>query len=295
MQKTKFRIQNSKGKIKDSRNKIFSGFLFLVSYVLLLTSNAHPFFTPAKSINKSHTFNTIVIDPGHGGEDTGAIGPSGIKEKDINLGIAKRLEKLISQKMNVKVILTRTDDTFLPLEQRAIIANKNQADLFISIHANASYRKGASGVETYFLSFDASDEDAKRVADFENAVVSIGNNHDNNDKDIDDLKSILMDMAQTEFLNESSQLAEIIQENLCRIFKGENRGIKQAPFFVLAGAAMPAVLVEVGFLSNSSDEKRLTAQHTQEAIAGAIFKSIIRFEGMLKTRIGYAFDKEIER
>src|SRR3990170_5547430 len=271
--------------------------VFLASCILHLASAfpAHPFFTPAKSITKSHTLNTIVIDPGHGGEDTGAIGPSGIKEKDINLGIAKRLEKLIFQKMNVKVILTRTEDTFLPLEQRAIIANKNQADLFISIHANASYRKGASGVETYFLSFDASDEDAKRVADFENAVVSIGNNHDNNDKDIDDLKSILMDMAQTEFLNESSQLAEIIQENLCRIIKGENRGIKQAPFFVLAGAAMPAVLVEVGFLSNSSDEKRLTAQHTQEAIAGAIFKSIIRFEGMLKTRIGYAFDKEIER
>jgi N-acetylmuramoyl-L-alanine amidase len=293
MQKIKFKIQNSKGKIKDSKSKIFSCFLSLVSYVLLLTSNAHPFFTPAKGVNKSHTLNTIVIDPGHGGEDTGAIGPSGIKEKDINLGIAKRLEKLISQKISAKIILTRTDDTFIPLEQRAIIANKNQADLFISIHANASYRKGASGVETYFLSFDASDEDAKRAADFENAVVSIGNNQDNNDKDIDDLKSILMDMAQTEFLKESSELAEIIQENLCRIIKGENRGIKQAPFFVLAGAAMPAVLIEVGFLSNSSDEKRLTAKQTQEAIAEAIFKSIIRFEGVLKTRM--AFDKEMER
>lgn len=293
MQEAGFKMRDSKSRRQNARSKIFSCFLFLVSYVLFFTSNAHPFFTPAKNINKGYTLNTIVIDPGHGGEDTGAIGPSGIKEKDINLGIAKRLEKLISQKMSATVILTRTDDTFLPLEQRAVIANKNQADLFISIHANASYRKGASGVETYFLSFDASDEDAKRAADFENAVVSIGNNQDNNDKDIDDLKSILMDMAQTEFLKESSELAEIIQENLCRIIKVENRGIKQAPFFVLAGAAMPAVLVEVGFISNSKDEKRLTEQRTQDAIAGAIFKSIIRFEGVLKTRM--AFDKETER
>ena len=268
-------------------------FIVVLCLLIISPSSSHPFFVESQSV-KSGALKIIVIDPGHGGEDSGAVGPSGIKEKDINLEIAKKVEKLISQKMNIKVILTRTDDTLIPLEQRTAIANKNKADLFISIHANASYRKEASGVETYFLSFDASDEDAKRAADFENAVVFIENKNQDG-KDADDLKTILMDMAQTEFLNESSQLAEIIQENLYRILKGENRGIKQAPFIVLAGAAMPAALIEIGFISNAKDEKRLTAQRTQEAIAGAIYKSIARFDGMLKTRMGYAFDKETER
>src|SRR3989337_908859 len=261
--------------------------VFLASCILHLAP-AYPFFTPAKGINKSHKLNTIVIDPGHGGEDTGAIGPTGINEKDINLGIAKRLEKLISQKMSVKVILTRTDDTFLPLEQRAIIANKNQADLFISIHANASYRKGAGGVETYFLSFDASDEDAKRAAAFENAVASFENKAVKTN--IDDLKTILMDMAQTSVLNESSQFAEIVQENLCKVLKVENRGIKQAPFIVLVGAAMPAVLVEVGFISNANEEKRLTEKETQRTIAEAILKSILTFDGILRAKMEYALE-----
>jgi N-acetylmuramoyl-L-alanine amidase len=259
--------------------------------LLAITSTAQAFFLETQTLETTNALKIIVIDPGHGGEDSGAIGPSGIKEKDINLEIAKKLKKLISEKTNTVVLLTRADDTFIPLDQRTAIANKNGADLFISIHANASYRKGASGVETYFLSFEAQDEDAKRAADFENAVVSIGNKKQD-DKNIDDLTTILLDMAQTEFLNESSHLAEIIQENLSRILKGENRGIKQAPFIVLAGAAMPAVLVEIGFISNAKDEKRLTSQQIQEAIAGAIFKSIVKFEEILKTRMGYAFDKD---
>lgn len=266
---------------------------FLASCVLnLATASAtHAFFVETQGLKTTGALKIIVIDPGHGGEDTGAIGPSGIKEKDINLKIAKKLEKLILQKMDVKVILTRTNDTFIPLEQRTAIANRSKADLFISIHTNAAYRKGASGVETYFLSFEATDEDAKRAADFENAIVSITNKKQDN-KNADDLKTILMDMAQTEFLNESSQLAEIIQKNLCHILKGENRGIKQAPFIVLAGAAMPAVLIETGFISNKKDEKRLASKQSQEAIAGAIYKSIERFESMLKTKMGYAYDKD---
>ncbi|MBI3753190.1 MAG: N-acetylmuramoyl-L-alanine amidase [Deltaproteobacteria bacterium] len=264
---------------------------FLASCVLhLATASAvHAFFVEAQGLKTTSALKIIVIDPGHGGEDTGAIGPSGVKEKDINLEIAKKLEKLILQKMDVKVILTRTDDTFIPLEQRSAIANKSKADLFISIHANAAYRKGASGVETYFLSFDATDEDAKRAADFENAIVSISNKKQDN-KNADDLKSILMDMAQTEFLNESSQLAEIIQENLCQTMRRKNRGIKQAPFIVLAGAAMPAVLVEVGFISNAKEEKRLALPQTQEIIAAAIFKGIIKFEDILRSKMGYALE-----
>lgn len=272
------------------RGKIF---LFLIPCFLFLLSNVYGFFIETQGI-KTGLLKTIVIDPGHGGEDTGAIGPSGIKEKDINLAIAKKLEKLLSRKTGARIILTRADDTFIPLEQRTAIANKNRADLFISIHANAAYKKGASGIETYFLNFEATDEDAKRAADFENAVVSAANKNQDN-KNADDLKTILMDMAQTEFLNESGSLAEIMQENLCRTLKVENRGIKQAPFIVLAGAAMPAVLLEVGFISNKKDEKKLASKQTQEAIATAIYKSIARFEGMLKAKMGHAYDKEAKR
>lgn len=279
-------------KIRNTNYKFkIAGFLLASCSLHLATvSAAHSFFVETRNINKAIALKTIVIDPGHGGEDTGAIGSSGIKEKYINLQIAKKLEKLISRKMGGRVILTRSDDTFIPLEQRTAIANKNKADLFISIHANAAYRKGASGVETYFLSFGASDEDAKRAADFENAAISAGDKKDG--KGADDLKTILMDMAQTEFLNESGQLAEMLQESLCRILKVENRGIKQAPFIVLAGAAMPAVLVEVGFISNARDAKRLTSNETQDAIAGAIYKSIERFDGILKAKMGYAYDKD---
>ncbi|MBI3399126.1 MAG: N-acetylmuramoyl-L-alanine amidase, partial [Deltaproteobacteria bacterium] len=240
----------------------FSLILFIL-LVLINSSTAHSFFVDfvEAQASKNSVLKTIVIDPGHGGEDSGAIGPSGIKEKDITLEIAKKLEKLILQKMDVKVILTRTDDTFIPLDERTNIANKNEADLFISIHANASYRKGADGVETYFLSFEASDEDAKRTAAFENSVASMGRKTETNNTD--DLKTILMDMAQTSVLNESSQLAEVIQENLCKVLKGENRGVKQAPFIVLAGAAMPAALVEIGFISNAQEEKRLASKEMQ--------------------------------
>ncbi|OGQ44472.1 MAG: hypothetical protein A3A85_07325 [Deltaproteobacteria bacterium RIFCSPLOWO2_01_FULL_42_9] len=261
---------------------------FLASCVLhLASSSSAAFFVETQTV-KGNVLRTIVIDPGHGGEDTGAVGPSGIKEKDINLAIAMRLKKLLAEKTNAIVILTRADDRFIPLDERTNIANKNEADLFISIHTNASYRKGADGVETYFLSFEASDEDAKRAVAFENAVVSLEKKTET--KNSDDLKTILMDMAQTSVLNDSSQLADIIQENLCKVLKGENRGIKQAPFIVLAGAAMPAVLVEVGFISNADEEKRLTSGETQEIIAEAIFKSVMRFEDILKTKMGYALE-----
>ena len=263
-------------------------FLIFV-FCLLSVSMAHPFFVEIHTLKHS-TIKTIIIDPGHGGEDYGAMGPSGIKEKDINLNIAKALEKLIAQRMGARVILTRRDDKFVPLDERTAIANENNGDMFISIHANASYRKGADGVETYFLSINASDDDAKRVAAFENTISSVGRETTNADSD--DLKMILMDMVQTEFLNESSHLAEAIQENLCNILKVGNRGIKQAPFIVLAGTAMPAVLVEVGFISNANEEKRLAQKETQEVIAEAIFKGIAGFEDVLKIKMGYAYDRE---
>jgi N-acetylmuramoyl-L-alanine amidase len=233
------------------------------------------------------TLKTIVIDPGHGGSDSGAIGPNGIMEKDINLAIAKQLTGLLSRKPGLNVILTRTEDIFISLQERTAIANRNSADLFISIHANGAFRRGASGVETYFLSFEASDDDARRVAAFENGIVGL-EDYDTERQDIkDDLKTILWDMAQTEILNESSQLAELIQEKLSRVVKGEPRGIKQAPFMVLFGATMPAILIEVGFITNPEEERRLASRSTQEDIASAVFEGINSFEGVLMTKMGF--------
>jgi len=275
--------------LTNKPHKFHVASLFLASCVVYLATafTAHAFFVESQAATKG-ILKTIVIDPGHGGEDTGAIGPTGIKEKDVNLNIAKELEKLIIQRVDAIVLLTRTDDTFVSLDERTNVANKNNADIFISIHVNASYRKGAGGVETYFLSFDASDEDAKRAAAFENAVASFENKAVKTN--IDDLKTILMDMAQTSVLNESSQFAEIVQENLCKVLKVENRGIKQAPFIVLVGAAMPAVLVEVGFISNANEEKRLTEKETQRTIAEAILKSILTFDGILRAKMEYALE-----
>jgi len=250
------------------------------------------FYTPSFAANEPPIYpqniilRTIVIDPGHGGEDTGAIGPSGVKEKDITLALAKRLEDIISNHLKVKVVLTRRDDTFLPLEERTAIANRNKADLFISIHTNAAFRQGASGVETFFLSFDASDDEARRVAAFENSIITLEGNATR--EDTDELKAILWDMAQTEFLNESSFLAEMVQVNLCRDIEAEDRGVKQAPFLVLMGAAMPAILVEVGFITNPTEEKRLASGEVQDAIARSLFRSIAGFEEILRVKTGYA-------
>ncbi|MBI5893209.1 MAG: N-acetylmuramoyl-L-alanine amidase [Deltaproteobacteria bacterium] len=261
---------------------------FVLLYFLLLVFY---FVSPVFAIDTAeakepHVLKTIVIDAGHGGDDTGAIGPTGIKEKDIVLAVAKKLKDRLSKKFNAHIVLTREDDTFIPLEERTKIANENKADLFISIHTNAAFRKGANGVETYFLSFDASDEDARRVAAFENRVADLDGK--SQIKDTDNLKAILMDMTQTEYLNESSQIAEIIQNNLSTELGGENRGVKQAPFFVLMGTAMPAVLVEIGFITNPQDEKRLASNEIQDMIANSLLKSIAGFEEVLKIKVGYA-------
>lgn len=262
------------------------GFLLLglLFYTPSLASDGPPLNAP--SYPQDVILHTIVIDPGHGGEDTGAIGPSGVKEKDITLALAKRLEDIMVGHLKVKVVLTRRDDTFLPLEERTAIANRSKADLFISIHTNAAFRQGASGVETFFLSFDASDDEARRVAAFENSIITLEGNVVR--EDTDELKAILWDMAQTEFLNESSLLAEMVQVNLCRDMGAEDRGVKQAPFLVLMGAAMPAILVEVGFITNPTEEMRLASGEIQDTIAKSLFRSIAGFEWVLKVKIGYA-------
>src|SRR5262249_40397807 len=195
----------------------------------------------------------IVIDPGHGGHDTGTIGPTGLMEKDLCLDVALRLGKIIEQRLpGADVIYTRSDDTFVPLEERTNIANQAKADLFISIHANSSRDSGARGIETYYLNLKGSAE-AMEVAARENATAQEG---------VHNLESLVKKIAQTEKIDESKEFAQDIQDSLAnRIQKNakniKNRGVRKAPFVVLIGADMPSILTEISFLSNPADEKLL--------------------------------------
>ena len=218
----------------------------------------------------------IVLDPGHGGKDSGAVGPTGLKEKDITLAIAKEIQKDLVRNMDVVVVLTRDSDKYLTLTERTDFANGLGADLFISLHINASRVSRPDGVETYFLSYDATDDDARRLAAFENGEGILS--EVKNENFSDDLESILWDLTQTATHHESSTLAESIQNSLARMWKGEKRGVKQAHFKVLVGATMPAVLVEMGFISNPGEEDLLKDPHTHRRLAYAVTNGVIDFE-----------------
>lgn len=223
---------------------------------------------------------TIVLDPGHGGKEVGAIGPSGLVEKDLTLQIARRLASRLQQKLGVRVILTRDSDEVIPLEQRTALANRYKADLFLSIHLNASTIAGARGSETYFLSLDATDDAARIAAERENAASRGGAAPRQ-----DDLEFILWDLAHTESLRESSRFAEMVQDEMNRIAGITNRGVKQAPFKVLVGATMPAALVELAFISNPEEEARLRTESFQDQLADSIFTAISRYREDVHQRI----------
>lgn len=223
--------------------------------------------------------HTIVLDPGHGGKEVGAIGPGGIQEKDITLQICEKVSALISKRVGARVLLTRTTDEVVPLDQRTAFANQYKADLFLSVHLNASLTKGARGAETYFLSVDASDELAAKVAERENAGSSAP-------APSSDLKMILWDLAQQEYLKESSTFAETVQTEMNRLAGIQSRGVKQAPFKVLVGATMPAALVEVGFISNPDDEAKLKNPAFQEQIADALVTAIQNYKDNYEVRMG---------
>jgi N-acetylmuramoyl-L-alanine amidase len=224
-----------------------------------------------------NTFHTIVIDPGHGGKDPGAIGFSGrVYEKDIVLSVAHKIKQLVEENLDVKVMLTREDDRFIPLQQRTAFANRHQANLFISLHCNAAPNRSASGVEVFFLSVARTD-DARAVEMMENAVVEKYEGGEEAVKRYDDLTYILMDMAQAEQLKESSYLAIKLQANLVRVTGANDRGVKQAGFYVLRGAFMPSVLVEFGFISNREEERKLNNSAHQKLLAEAIYEGIKSF------------------
>jgi N-acetylmuramoyl-L-alanine amidase len=236
-------------------------------------------FTPTRPVD-TPGIHTIVIDPGHGGKEVGAIGPRGLMEKDATLALCRRLADNLENKLKTRVILTRTDDSLVPLDQRTALANQYKADLFLSVHMNAAVVKGAHGSETYFLSLEASDELAKKAAEVENAAAKTVSS------ETADLKLILWDLAQQEYLNESSRFAQAVQEEMNRATHVQNRGVKQAPFKVLVGATMPAALVEVAFITNPDEETKLQSDDFQKLVIDALTTAVERYKTDYETRIG---------
>jgi N-acetylmuramoyl-L-alanine amidase len=224
---------------------------------------------------------TVVIDPGHGGAESGAVGPSGLLEKELTLEIARSLRNRLRQRLPVKVVLTRDEDAHLPLDTRSAIANQNKADLFISIHINSYMGNEARGAETYFLSMEASDSQAARTAALENSV-----GEEAEDEALYDLQLILWDLAQSYHLAASQRVANLIQQELNTTLGLRDRGVKQAPFRVLMGAAMPAVLVELGFLSNPEEESRLRNPRYRAELVEALVRAISRFRAEVERTAG---------
>lgn len=211
----------------------------------------------------------VALDPGHGGAEVGAEGRNGLVEKELVLSIARRLRELLQERLGLQVILTRDGDRDLDLDERTALANNNKADLFISIHADASPSRDATGSSVYFLTYSSSEA--------EGAVASARGRAVSGDSGLD---FILWDMAQASHLSQSSRLAEIFQEELLATTGTEkgNRGIKQNTFRVLKGATMPAVLVEVGFISNPQEEELLKTREHQEGLAEALYRGVLRFK-----------------
>jgi N-acetylmuramoyl-L-alanine amidase len=237
---------------------------------------------PASAREVEPAVRTIVIDPGHGGENPGARGAGGALEKDIALSIARRLRAELVNARGLSVFLTRDKDVDLDLDERTAIANNYKADLFVSIHANASRAREAKGSEVYFLSYQASDDESRRIAQLEGAVDTLPQAGGS------ELALILWDMAQAEHLEESSALASRIQEELAVVTGSEGRGVKQAPFRVLVGAAMPAVLVEVAFISNPEEERLLASEAYQAKVAASLARGIERYRRERQARLGPA-------
>ncbi|MBE9529348.1 MAG: N-acetylmuramoyl-L-alanine amidase [Proteobacteria bacterium] len=251
-------------------------------FALLLFAPASQAFFVEPSSEASNPVDVIVIDPGHGGVDSGALGRGGLTEKDVVLGVAMGLRDVLRERLpEVKVLLTRENDTFIPLEERIGLANSAHADIFISIHVNAARNKKASGVETFFLSYLPTDAEAMELAEAENRVVQqkSGKSDDevNSEVATNDLKNILHDLAQSVTHHESSALAEAIQVSMVKGTGRPDRGVKQAPFTVLEGASMPAVLVEVGFISNRREERWLKGVKVHKRIADSIAHGITEF------------------
>jgi N-acetylmuramoyl-L-alanine amidase len=229
----------------------------------------------------------IVIDPGHGGHDTGTIGPNGLEEKDLVLDVGRRLGKLLEARLGAEVVYTRKDDTFIPLETRTAVANQARADLFVSIHANSSHDPDARGVETYYLNFTSSPE-ALEVAARENAV---------SEKSIYELQDLVKKIAMKEKIEESREFAGDVEQSLHSGLAAKSpairdRGVKKAPFIVLIGANMPSILAEISFVSNPTDEHRLATSEYRQRIAESLYRGIAKYvNGLSGVKVASKMDK----
>ncbi len=274
---------------KKSKSSAASDTADLPADVREVTREARPTAAGDRSLIRALglKIGKIVIDPGHGGHDTGTIGPNGLLEKDVVLDVARRLGRLLETRLGAEVIYTRQDDTFIPLETRTAIANRERADLFISIHANSSRDSDARGVETYYLNFTSSPE-ALEVAARENAV---------SEKSIHELQDLVKKIALKEKIDESREFAGDVQQSLYGGLSLDNagirnRGIKKAPFIVLIGANMPSILAEISFVSNPTDERKMeTAEHRQR-IAESLYRGVSKYaSGLSGVKVASKIDK----
>ena len=223
----------------------------------------------------STELRTLVIDPGHGGDEPGVRGPGGTLEKDVTLQVARRLRAMIESRLGLRVFLTRDDDRAMALDDRAAYANSQKADLFISIHANAALTPAMRGAEVYYLSVDPAAAEAARNAESSAALPALGGGT----RTID---LILWETAQARYLEQSSSLAGLVEQALRARVEMSPRPVQQAPFRVLVGATMPAVLVEIGYLSNAEQEKALASSAYQDHVTQALFDAIVQFRGQLE-------------
>ncbi len=223
---------------------------------------------------KKWKFDTIIIDPGHGGKDPGAVGYRGTKEKDIVLDVSKRLAKKIEKNLKIKVILTRDEDIFLRLQDRTKFANVNEGDLFISIHTNAAEDRRASGFETFLIGPNKN-EAAVRVAARENAALEL---EGSSGKKLTNEDLIKATIAQSAFASKSEEFASLVQNEIKKRVQSKDRGVKQAGFYVLMGASMPNVLIELGFISNPAEEKKLNSSNYRDMLATSIYYAVLKYQ-----------------
>ncbi len=226
---------------------------------------------------KKWQFDTIIIDPGHGGKDPGSVGHKGTKEKDIVLDVSKRLARKIQKNLRIKTVLTRDEDVFVRLQDRTKFANTNEGDLFISIHVNSNESKKPYGFETYLLK-PGRNQEAINVALRENSVIELEGNEF---EKLTDEQLIQATIAQSGFVQYSEKFAALIQEEIDKRVQSRNRGVKQAGFYVLMGASMPNVLIELGYISNPNEEKKLNSSSYRDVLATSIYYAILQYQKIL--------------
>jgi N-acetylmuramoyl-L-alanine amidase len=273
------RVANDSGGL--ARGARFAGAAIALAVAAIVAGGAPG--ARAGSDSALDRFDTVVLDAGHGGDDQGARGAHGVVEKELVLDVARRLRARLNA-AGLQVLLTRERDVYVPLEDRTTIANEARGDLFISIHANAAPASAARGIETFFLSLEASDDAARQVAARENAafrdltVPAVAGD--------DPLVTILGDLAASELMLESDEFARLALHEVSALHGAPSRGVKQAPFVVLMGLEMPAALVEIGFVTNPADARALAAGDQRERIAEALGRAVLEFGRRYDARRG---------